>query len=198
MRNRPTTPDDADAPDALQRRERAAWDTAYGRHLAAVYGCVAALMPRDRQAVEEVHQQVWLAAIESIQRFDPAKGDFRAWICGIARRQVAWHYRRQRPQSAAGAEASEPQDDALLPPDVAEQVEIGAQVRAAVAMLADESQAILLAKYVDGLSVNEIAARRGRSPKAVESLLSRTRRRLRELLRADDSASHATLHGRIE
>jgi RNA polymerase sigma-70 factor, ECF subfamily len=199
MSERTTTVNDADDPPALQRRERPAWDSAYGRHVAAVYGCVSALMPRDRQAAEEVHQQVWLAAIESIHGFDPAKGDFRGWICGIARRQVAWHYRRHRPQAAAGTkDVSDVQDEALLPPDVAEQVELGAQVRAAVATLADESQAVLLAKYVDGLSVNEIAAQRGKSPKAVESLLSRTRQRLRDLLRTDVSSSHATLHGRIE
>jgi RNA polymerase sigma-70 factor (ECF subfamily) len=199
MRNRPTTNNDAADPGALRRRERGAWDAVYSRHVSAVYRCVAALMPRDRHLVEEVHQQVWLAAIESIEGFDPGKGTFRGWICGIAHRQVARHYRRQHAQSAVATdEVSWLADEALLPPDVAERVEAGAQVRAAVAALPDESQAVLLAKYVEGLSVSEIADRRGKSTKAVESLLSRTRQRLRKLLRTYVSSSHATLQGRTQ
>jgi RNA polymerase sigma-70 factor (ECF subfamily) len=158
---------------------------------------VAALVPDDRQTAEELHQQVWLAAIESIDGFDPAKGDFRSWVCGIARRQVAWHYRRQRSASATGnLEALEAHDEALLPPDVAEQVELGAQIRAAVATLPDESRALLLAKYVDGQSVAEIARRLGKSVKAVESALTRARARLRALLGERTCSSHATHQGR--
>jgi RNA polymerase sigma-70 factor (ECF subfamily) len=182
---------------ALRRRERSAWDATYGRHVGAVYGCVAALVPDDRPTAEELHQQVWLAAIESIDGFDPAKGDFRSWVCGIARRQVAWHYRRQRGPGATGnLEALEAHDGALLPPDVAEQVELGAQVRAAVATLPDESRELLLARYVDGQSVAEIADRCGKSVKAVESALTRARERLRALLGERTCSSHATLQER--
>jgi RNA polymerase sigma-70 factor (ECF subfamily) len=177
---------------ALRRRERNAWDATYGRHVGAVYGCVAALVPDDRQTAEELHQQVWLAAIESIDGFDPALGDFRSWVCGIARRQVAWHYRRARgTHITRSVDAGAACDEMLLPPDAAEQVELGALVRAAVALLPDESRAFLLAKYVDGQSVAEIAGRSGKSVKAVESALTRARQRLRELLGADASASCA-------
>jgi RNA polymerase sigma-70 factor (ECF subfamily) len=146
-----------------------------------VYACVASLVAGDRQTAEEIHQQVWLAAIESIDGFDPVRGDFRAWVCGIARRQVAWHFRRQR--SARLATGTEELPDAQLPPpDLAEEVELTALVRAAVATLPDESRAAVLAKYGEGLTVADIAARQGKSPKAVESLLARARQRLRELL----------------
>jgi len=41
---------------------------------------------------------------------------------------------------------------------------------------------VLLWKYVEGLSVETIATRMGRTAKAVESLLSRTREQMRVLL----------------
>jgi RNA polymerase sigma-70 factor (ECF subfamily) len=192
-----TTVVTVDESAGLRQRDPKAWDAVYGQHVGAVYGCIAALVSEDRQTAEELHQQVWLVAIESIDGFDPAKVDFRSWVSGIARRQVAWHYRRQRVAKTTGnMDSLEVHDGALLPPDVAEQVELGAQVRAAVATLPDESRAILLAKYVDGQSVAEIAGRLGKSVKATESALTRARERLRTLLGERTCSSHATLQGR--
>jgi RNA polymerase sigma-70 factor (ECF subfamily) len=192
-----TTASNVDDLTGLLQRDRNAWDAAYGRHVGAVYACVAALVPDDRPTAEELHQQVWLAAIESIDGFDPKKGDFRSWVCGIARRKVAWHYRRQRSGiETSPLDAVETYDGALLPPDVAEHVECGAQVRAAVATLPEESRELLVAKYVDGQSVAEIADRSGKSVKAVESALTRARQRLRDLLGGGVYSTQSILDGR--
>jgi RNA polymerase sigma-70 factor (ECF subfamily) len=63
-----------------------------------------------------------------------------------------------------------------------EGVERADMVRAALLCLDDDRRRVLLDKYAEGLSVAEIAARTGRSAKAVESLLSRARAQLRALL----------------
>jgi RNA polymerase sigma factor (sigma-70 family) len=62
--------------------------------------------------------------------------------------------------------------------------------------LPDESRELLLAKYVDGQSVAEIAGHLGKSVKAVESALTRARERLRALLGERTCLSQTTLHGR--
>ena len=54
------------------------------------------------------------------------------------------------------------------------------RVAAALAALPDHYEAVLRAKYLDRLSVDEIAASRGESPKAVESLLLARRQAFRE------------------
>ncbi len=46
---------------------------------------------------------------------------------------------------------------------------------------------MLRAKYLDGLSVAEIAAARGETTKAIESLLSRARQAFRKAYRGDES-----------
>ena len=56
-------------------------------------------------------------------------------------------------------------------------------MRAAMLVLPDDRRKALLWKYVEGLSVDAIAVRMGRTAKAVESLLSRAREQMRGLLR---------------
>jgi len=182
--------DDSDrslTPD-LQKRKRDAWACAYDRHADDVFAFVAHLLRGDKIAAEEIHQEAWLAALASIDAFDPARGELRAWIFGIARRQVALHYRRlghARFETGTGSTADELaiDHDAILPDDVLSSIERGDAVRAALAELGEESRCALLGKYVEGQSVAELAGRLGRSPKAIESLLSRTRQRMRSLLR---------------
>ena len=70
----------------------------------------------------------------------------------------------------------------LAPPELLEEVERAGVVRAALLCLQEDYRGVLLDKYVAGLTVAEIANRFGRSAKAVESLLSRARVRLRTLL----------------
>ena len=70
-----------------------------------------------------------------------------------------------------------------MPEDVLEQVEQRCVVRAAILALPDDRRKVLIWKYVEGLSVNDIAGRMGRTAKAVESLLSRAREQVRGLLR---------------
>ncbi len=53
------------------------------------------------------------------------------------------------------------------------------QVAMALAELPEHYEAVLRAKYLDGLDVASIALRQGASAKAVESLLSRAREAFR-------------------
>lgn len=172
----------------LQRRERAAWARTYDRHAGELFTFIAHLLHGDKGAADEIHQDTWLAALAGIDAFDAARGELRAWIFGIARRRVALHFRRRgqarREEDHGHLLADAFADDgSILPPDVICSIERGDAVRAALAELGAETRAILLGKYVGGHSVNELAGQYGRSPKAIESQLSRARARMRALLR---------------
>jgi RNA polymerase sigma factor (sigma-70 family) len=73
-------------------------------------------------------------------------------------------------------------DGAVVPDDALEHLEQAAVVRASLLALPPERRQVLVEKYVEELSVAQIAARTGKSPKAVESLLSRAREQFRALL----------------
>ncbi len=174
---------------ALKQRDRFAWSAAVDRHLHEVYGFVFHLVGGDRAVAEDLNQETWLEALDGIDQCDATRGSFRNWLYGIARKRVALHYRRRTLAGNATSfsgqfeESAELGDISVLPKDVLEQVERVSVVRAAVLVLPDDRREVLLWKYVEGLSVETIAIRMGRTAKAVESLLSRTREQMRVLLR---------------
>ncbi len=145
---------------------------------------------------EEIHQETWLAALAGIDGFDGQRGELRAWIFGIARLKVALHFRRRagvRGEAGDGGHiVAALENGAILPDDLLGAVERNDAVRAALAELGDDARGALLAKYVDGHSVGEVARQLGRTPKAVESLLSRARERMRKLLRWYFDNEHVT------
>ena len=66
--------------------------------------------------------------------------------------------------------------------EILQQIERAEIVRAALLELSDEERKALIHKYVDSLPVESIARQLNRSPKATESLLTRSREKLRALL----------------
>jgi RNA polymerase sigma-70 factor (ECF subfamily) len=173
--------------------DRAAWSAMYDRHVGDVFGFLHHLVGGDRALAEELNQDVWLTAVQGFDRFDPLKGKFRDWLFGIARHRVSRHYRSLAPRPAVddGTDPDGEDAGALPPPELLEEVERAQIVRAALVRIDPEYRDVLVGKYLDGRSVAEIADRTGRSAKAVESMLSRARGRLRELLRPYFQAPHA-------
>jgi RNA polymerase sigma-70 factor, ECF subfamily len=174
--------------ELLQERDAAAWDEVYEEHVREIYGFVFRLVRDDPQTAADVFQDTWLDAISHIGQFDPKRGELRSWLFGIARRRVALHWRqrlaRNGTAAALGAEIPpEVLDGAVVPDDVIEHLEQAAVVQASLLELPPERRQLLVEKYVEELSVAQIAARTGKSPKAVESLLSRAREQFRASLR---------------
>jgi len=166
---------------AMARRDPSAWAAMYDRHVGDVFGFVFHLLGGDRNAAEDVNQEVWLLAIDRFGRFDPNRGEFRNWLFGIARHR-ALRYRRHRLGDIPDDRIDGPSEE-LSPHDRLAEAERAGVVRAALLSLHEDHRRVLVDKYVSGLTVAEIAERAGRSAKAVESLLSRARARLREQLR---------------
>ena len=120
---------------------------------------------------EDVVQEAWLLAARRLRAFDPDRGRFAAWVCGLAanaaRTAVRTRLRATRRIAAVRVPAAEPGDH---DPEL---------VAVVLADLPAEYEAVLRAKYFDQQSVHEIAAERGKSLKAVESLLTRAREAFR-------------------
>ena len=144
------------------------------------------LVHGDRPLAEDLHQELWLAVLDGIDGYDPGRGSLRSWIFGVARRRVALHWRRRGLLPTTGPDEEVPDGplfgDSLLPEEVMEQMERAAAVRAALVAMPEDRRHALVGKYIEGLSVDQIADRMGKTPKAVESLLSRARDQLRRLL----------------
>ena len=105
----------------LQLRNSEAWARAYDNHASDVFAFIVHLLHADRAAAEEIHQNTWLAALSGIAGLDPERGELRGWFFGIARRQVALHFRRlgqSRLEASDDNARTALDDDSLLPLDV--------------------------------------------------------------------------------
>lgn len=172
---------------APRTRDPQAWASAFDAIAPATYRFLVHLVG-DRSQAEDLHQEMWTAALDGIDRFDPDRGDFRGWLFGIARRLVAARRREQAREPLPGlTDSSQPSPVAAPAGQNTADEQRLAEVRAALEVLPDDARAAIVAKYLDRVPVARIAEQLGRTPKAVESLLSRSRKRLREWLQAGDT-----------
>jgi RNA polymerase sigma-70 factor (ECF subfamily) len=156
---------------AARRGDEAAFAELYRRFGRAVHGIIAARLPIDEVAdlVQEVFLQAWIRLRDL--RDDAA---FPGWICIIARRRAADHYRRRH--------TFEPLPAGLKAPD---RPDVSVEARAAVAAIHAMPEAYretLALRLIDGLSGPEIAAVTGLTPDSVRVNLHRGVRLLRERL----------------
>ncbi len=153
------------------------------RHLDPLYEFVHFRLGGRRAEVEDVVQETFLVALQRMTSFD-GRSSLHTWLCGIAKNKIRGERARSRPRSLEEAlENADPEIDAILaevareplPAAVLERRETQELVGATLSSLPPEYRQALLAKYVEGLSTEEVAARAGKSAKAAESTLTRAR-----------------------
>jgi len=178
--------DDMDLAARVAQGNVRAFDEFYNGHADMVFAFIYHLLNGNRTDAEEVCQDTFVTALRALPDF---RGQSRlsSWLCGIARRKVADLYRRRG--GKAGLVSSVPpeqlvelMDSGPLPDAVLQQGAVRARMVEALAGLPADYRDALLARYVEGQSVEEVARRLGRNYKATESLLSRARSALRDLL----------------
>jgi RNA polymerase sigma-70 factor (ECF subfamily) len=156
---------------AAQRGDREAFGELYRRFGRAVHGVLLARLPYT--ATEDLVQEVFLQALKRLGELrEPAA--FGGWLCMIARRSAADHFRR--------APAEDPLVDRAAPEA---SPELAAEARAAVAAIRDLPEAYretLTLRLVEGLSGPEIGAATGLTADSVRVNLHRGFRLLRERL----------------
>jgi len=176
-------------PDGLQWKARilagdasAAGDL-LAAHLTPIHQFVHFRIGRDAELVEDVVQDTFLTALQSIRNFD-GRSDLRGWLVGIAKNKIREVRRKKAPRRIEDVLAESDADiDAILadvsreplPDHVLELRETQELVGAALSSLPADYQRALIDKYVEGLSTADIGRAVGKSEKAAESLLTRSR-----------------------
>ncbi len=161
------------------------WGEFLTREIPRLYGLFMRRWPNPTLA-EELVQRTVFDAVRGGGSYDPSRGSPEGWIFGIARNNIRLEMRRRasRPSVDGGISSYlEAIDSKPLPDEVLEQKETAAVVRAALSRLESREQAVLRAKYIEGLSAQEIGRQMGITVKAVHSLLYRARISLRQELK---------------
>ncbi len=161
---------------ALPPPQGAALLELYDRALPQVYGYLRARCPSD-VAAEDLTAETFLAAVAAI-RADRVEALTVAWLIGVARHKLVDHWRREeREHRRVAAVAAEPDRGPGTDPED-EDLDL-VRAREVLAGLGAHHRGALTLRYVDGLSVPEVAEALGRSVHATEALLVRARRAFR-------------------
>jgi RNA polymerase sigma-70 factor (ECF subfamily) len=179
---------------ALARRmldgDERAFDEFFRGSFPAVYRFALARTGRDADAAEEVAQATLCRAVAKLSTYR-GEASLLTWLCTFCRHEISAYYERMGrtpvPLSAAEPDAeSRAAIESLWvhaedgPEDAFRRGEVAGFVHVVLDALPSRYADALEWKYVDGMSVKEIASRLGLSAKAAESLLTRARVAFRE------------------
>lgn len=130
---------------------------------------------------EELLQIIAGTLWEKWEQFDASR-PFRAWALGMARLEVLkWRQSLARSKEVLSPEALERLAEAAV--EYAPELDRRHRfLRECLEKLQERSRGVLQMKYGEGLKIAEIAARVGKSVEAVEMILVRSRRALRDCI----------------
>ena len=154
-----------------------AFDALYRSSRDDVYAYVAGLV-RDRAAAEEVTATAFERAYRKRSRFNPRRGERRAWLFGIARNAALDELRRRGRHAELTAEPVDLAGAAV--DETAAESERRLAVAAALATLEPRERELIALKFFAGLSNAEIATVVGVSESNAGTRLHRAVTKLRE------------------
>jgi RNA polymerase sigma factor (sigma-70 family) len=154
-----------------------AFDRLYRSSRDDVYAYVAGLL-RDATAAEEVTAAAFERAYRKRNRFDPQRGEPRAWLFGIARNAALDELRRRGRQAEL---TTEPADlNSLGTDEGIEHDERRLTVSTALERLQSGERELIALKFFAGLANTEIAQVLGTSESNAGTKLHRAMTKLRE------------------
>ncbi len=179
-------PEFGEEDDALMRA-LASGDPAAGRtlvqnHLSHVLA-VARRMLGDQAEAEDVAQDTFIRAWKAAERWEPGRAKVSTWLHRIAMNQCLDRLRKKKPEPLDpdfDAASDDPDPEVQL-----QQQQLAMRVDGAIQALPDRQRAAIVLSHYQGLSNPEAAEILDVSVEAVESLLSRGRRALKQSLRPE-------------
>ena len=157
----------------------------YDRAFAEVYRYLCRAVLGNRALAEDLTQETF-ASVVAAERAGHAQLQSMSWVIGVARHKLVDHYRRdgseKRRMALVWAGGHQPDDDQLDDLDRESPQRVVELLRG----LSSAHRLVLSLRYVDELSVGEIASLLGRSVRATESLLVRARQALTSSHRSEE------------
>ena len=161
----------------LRRQDHASTHHLYERLAPSVLGFLTRALP-DRQAAEDVLQEVFLDVWRRGPSFDPTRGTLTGWVFTIARSRALDHLRRRVPEPRdPQAVELETFDDGAIDKLLGEW-----RLAALLGDLPSDEARILSLRFRDGLSQSEITERTGIPLGTVKMRMVRGLDRLRVLV----------------
>lgn len=154
----------------------------YDRYEAKIYSYVYHRVG-DPNVAQDLTAQVFLRMLEAIQNEQAWQSSFSGWLYRIAHNLVIDHYRRRGRTTQVSFDdlptLVAPAED---PQRAAERSFAAEGLRSAINLLTDEQGQVVTLRFLEDLSIAEVAAAMGKTEGAVKALQYRAVLRLRSLL----------------
>jgi RNA polymerase sigma-70 factor (ECF subfamily) len=167
---------------AVLRRDRKATARFVEDYADQVYAYVRHRLAPRADAIDDVVQEIFLAALASLPQF-AATSSLTSWLLGIARHKVEDYYRRLLREPEPLDEEGDAGLAETAPPieEVIDRDRLEAKTRRVLRELPESYGVALLWRYWENRSVREMAEATGKTEKAIERLLARARARFRSI-----------------
>jgi RNA polymerase sigma-70 factor (ECF subfamily) len=196
--------DDRDLVRRMLAGDQRAFDAFFNAYFDRLYRFAILRVKNDPQMAEDAAQQTLCRAVEKLNRFR-GEAPLFTWLCQICRNVIVDMFRANNwaPSAAVPFEDTDEIRAALesisaLPADDPQGLFLNEQVKRLVQAVLDYLPRrygdILEWKYIQGLSVKEIAVRLEIAPKAAESMLNRARVAFRDGFSSIASADFMESH----
>ncbi|HET6348754.1 MAG TPA: sigma-70 family RNA polymerase sigma factor [Candidatus Krumholzibacteria bacterium] len=173
---RESTRSDRELVDAVLRdRDETAFRELYRRHTPRLFALVARLLARGDDEAEDVVQEVWIHAFESLEHFQ-WNSSFATWLTGVGLNRVRDRIRRY---GRSRETATDVLPEVGTPPD---SPETRVDLERLIARLPDDQRMVLVLHDVEGMKHREIAAHLDIPEGTSKTLLFNARHRLRALM----------------
>lgn len=174
---------DEDAALAIRasKGESAAFGLLYDRHVAAIYRYVYYRVRDDAEA-EDITSDVFMRALKAMPRYEPRQA-FLAWLYRIARNAVIDRARKGNRQVSFEDALEHPGVDKIVEPDAEILAHSDSTVlRDAIAKLTPLQQEVVVLRFLEGYSTEEIARLVGKHEGTVRGIQFRAIGALRQLI----------------
>jgi len=162
---------------AIRGKDRKATAEFVSRHADAVYRYVSSRLAPHTDRVDDLVQEVFLAAWENLSKYRGASS-LESWLVGIARHKVEDYYRvRLREPELLDATEERPRFETHRSDleDLLDGERMREKTGRVLARLPEKYRVVLLWRYWDKCSARAMATRTGKTEKAIERLLARAR-----------------------
>lgn len=163
-----------------QRGDRNAIQAIYDRFNLGIYRYLY-YQVGDIQTAEDLTSEVFVRMIRSLPGFQPRESPFQAWLYQIARNLAIDHFRKATHRNHVELK----ENDIVQQEDMDKTVErhlTQEQLQKALARLNSDQRDVILLRFVNGLSINEVARSLDKSEDAIKGLQRRALSSLREIL----------------
>jgi RNA polymerase sigma-70 factor (ECF subfamily) len=159
----------------------AAWEAIIDRHLPAVSRYAAYVLGDNAQG-EDVAQETFIRLMKKAQTWEANGFGLKSWLFRVARNLCIDYKRKKRPEPIENADfIADPIDRHATD----RRIDIVNTMERALAALPEPQQTAIVLVHYEGFSGSEAANLLDISVEAVESLLARARRSLRQALQPD-------------